>query len=135
MALFAGPQAILVKGNRIHKYLHANHNLNIIGVTETRLHPKSKIRTEYFAINAPRPPPLRGQDTGGVSFIFWTLCGVRLIFKHAEKKFQLIIAQLGKVKCGIAYLSPKSTKIETQKALKSYFPARKRKNNHVRGLE
>ncbi len=51
---------------------------------------------------------------------------VKLIYKHAGENFQMVIAQVGKVKCGVVYISPKATRTETEECLRML-------NTHSRG--
>ncbi len=86
------------------KTLMLKHYCSQLGMTKAHLKHEGKIRVDYFAINAPRPPPERGLNSGGVSLLFRKTGGVKLIYKHAEKNFPMVIAQVGKVKCGVIHV-------------------------------
>ncbi len=109
----------------VNKWM-SDHGVDVLGITETHLKPDGKIRVGYFAINAPRPPPEQGRNSGGVTLLFRKAGGVKLIYKHVEKNFQMVIAQVGKVKCGVVYISPKATRTETEECLRML-------NTHSRG--
>ncbi len=101
-----------------------------LGITKTHLKPGGGIRVAYFAINAPRPPPERGRNSGGVTLLFRTAGGVKRIYKHAGNNFQMVIAQVGKGKCGVAYISPIATRTETEECLRILNTQLKRKLHH-----
>ncbi len=65
-----------------------NHAIDIVGITETRLKPEGKIRTNFCSLNAIRPPPEVGRNSGGVSLFLRKSANARLVFKHAEKVFK-----------------------------------------------
>ncbi len=80
--------------------------------------------------------PLRRQ--GGIQEGLLSLqkpYGVKLIFKHAEKNYQLIIAQVGQTKCGVDYISPAATRSETEKMPPHDKHTWSRQGDHVWRLE
>ncbi len=68
--------------------LVSNHGIDIVGITETRLKPEGKMRTNFFTFNAIRPPSEEGRNLGGVSLFLRNSANARLVFKHAEKFFK-----------------------------------------------
>ncbi len=102
-----------------------HHGIDIASIAETHLRPEGKIRTDYFSFNATRTPPKEGRNSGGVSLLFRKAGGDRW-YSSIQKRTSNIICQLGQIKIGVVYLSPASSRAETEKCLNMI-------NTHARG--
>ncbi len=108
-----------------------NHEVDIVGITDTHLIPERRIRT--LLLECCSLPPNAG-IFGRVSLFFRREEAAILIFKHYERNYQLIIAQVGHFRIGVVYTSPAAIKREKNVLEYDQYP-RTWQGSDLRGLE
>ena len=90
----------------------------MVGVAETQNTMASKIRCDFPQIGAHRPScSVNEKAHGGVALLAKKGAKQRLLFKHAEKSFQMIIALVLSITIAVVYLAPSASDQEEDRCL------------------
>ena len=90
----------------------------VVGVTETHCRMRGKVRCGYAQIGAPRPEDGNRACHGGVALLFAQDVAFRLLFKHAEKNFQIVVARVRNMNAAVVYIAPSANLEASARCLK-----------------